>query len=316
MIMKRALTLLPLAAALAFTAPAAADDMRSALREGYGRIVFDWNQPVRYAAEVVGGTLLIQFERPVTGDVAKISQSLAAYVSGGRLSADRKTASFPLKPNITMRTFTVGQAVVVDLVTGLTPAQAAQARAQSVPPLTPTSLNPQAPTPSAPAAPVVGSGRAVTLRTGDHGDYFRLALDWPDKTTYRIERRGDRVAITFDTPASINVAQLNGRLPAANRPAAALIENGKLVLTIPQSAQFAVKDFATGNTIAIDLTQTPAAPGQTTPPPAAAQTPPPPAAKPPPRRRPPPRRSPPRARPPAPRPRPRRSPVITPNAPR
>lgn len=276
-------------AALLAATPAAADDMRSALREGYGRIVFDWNQPVRYAAEVVGGTLLIQFERPVTGDVAKITQSLAAYVSGGRLSADRKTASFPLKPNITMRTFTVGQAVVVDLVTGLTPQQAAQARAQSTPPLTPTSLNPQAPTPStaAPSAPVVGSGRAVTLRTGDHGDYFRLALDWPDKTTYRIERRGDRIAITFDTPASINVAQLNGRLPAANRPAAALIENGKLVLTLPQASQFAVRDFATGNTIAIDLTRTPAAPGQNppqasaqgTPPAPAEKAPPPPAAK-------------------------------------
>ena len=229
----RFLAFLPFAALLAFAGPAAADDMRSALREGYGRIVFDWNQPVRYAAEVVGGTLLIQFERPVTGDIAKLTQSLAAYVNGGRLSADRKTASFPLKPNVTMRTFTVGQAVVVDLVTGLTPQQ----RAQSTPPLTPTSLNPQAPTPATPAAPVVGSGRAVTLRTGDHGDYFRLALDWPDKTAYRIERRGDRIAITFDTPASINVAQLNGRLPAANRPAAALIENGKLALTIAKTAQ-------------------------------------------------------------------------------
>ena len=86
MIMKRTLSLLPLAALLAFSAPASADDMRSALREGYGRIVFDWNQPVRYAAEVVGGTLLIQFERPVTGDITKITQSLAAYVNGGRLS--------------------------------------------------------------------------------------------------------------------------------------------------------------------------------------------------------------------------------------
>ena len=281
---KQVLARISFAALLALTAPASADDMRSAQREGYGRIVFDWTQPVRYAAEVVGGTLLIQFERPVTGDIAKITQSMAAYVNGGRLSADRKTASFPLKPNITMRTFTVGQAVVVDLVAGLTPQQAAAARAQSVPPLTPTSLNPQAPTPSTPAAPVVGTGRAVGLRTGDHGDYFRLALDWPDKTAYRIERRGDRIAITFDTPASINVAQLNGRLPAANRPAAALIENGKLVLTIPQAAQFAVRDFATGNTIAIDLTRSPAAPGQNPPqagatPAPAEKAPPPPAAK-------------------------------------
>ncbi len=284
--MKTFIKTISLAAALAVAAPAFADDMRSAQREGYGRIVFDWTQPVRYAADVVGGTLIVQFERPITGNIATLTQSLAAYVNGGRLSADRKTASFPLKPNVTMRTFTVGQAVVVDLVTALTPQQAAAARAQSTPPLTPTSLNPQAPTPSTAgsAAPVVGTGRAVTLRTGDHGDYFRLALDWPDRSTYRVERRGDRVAITFDSPASINVAQLNARLPAANRPAAALIENGKLVLTIPQGAQFAVRDFATGNTIAIDLTRSPVVPGAAPnpTPPQASTTPPPPAAKAPP----------------------------------
>ncbi|MHB1205219.1 MAG: tetratricopeptide repeat protein, partial [Rhodospirillaceae bacterium] len=229
--MKSFVKIVSIAAALAFSGSALADDMRSAQRDGYGRMVFDWTNPVRYAADVVNGTLIVQFERPVTGDIAALSQSLAAYVGTGRLSADRKTASFPLKPNVTMRTFTVGQAVVVDLVGPLTPAQIAAARAQSTPPLTPTSLNPQAATPRPSAAPVVGTGRAVTTRTGDHGDYFRIALDWPDKSTYRVERRGDRVAITFDTPASINVAELNGRLPAANRPAAALIENGKLVLT-------------------------------------------------------------------------------------
>ena len=248
-------------------AQAHADDVRSAQRDGYGRIVFDWTAPVRYSADVVAGTLIIQFERPITGDVAAVAQALGAYVNAGRLSADKRTASFPLKANVTMRTFTVGQAVVVDLVGPQTQAQAQAPKAPPpqgqvrVPALTPTSIGPTGSTPRPTPAPVVGSGKPVVFRTGDHGDYFRVAFDWPEKTTYKVERRGERVAVIFDTPASIDVAQLNARMPAANRPAAAALEDGKLVITFAQGSQFAVKDFASGDTIAIDLITTPAAAG-------------------------------------------------------
>src|SRR5262249_7178575 len=151
------------------------------------------------------------------------------------------------KPNVTMRTFTVGSAVVFDLVS-----PAAPAAAGTVPPrgLTPVSVPPAAPTPPAGA-------QAVTVRSADHGDYFRLAFDWPQKTGYKVERRGDRVAIVFDAAANIDVNALNQRLPAANRPAAILTENGKTTITIPMATQLMAKDFASGNTIAVDLTNAP-----------------------------------------------------------
>jgi len=259
--------------------PAAqADNVRAAQKEGYGRLVFDWNQPIRYAAEILSGNLVVQFERPVTNDIAPVAQSLAPYVGAGRFSNDRRTVYFPIKPNVTMRTFTVGNAVVVDLV--------GPAPAQQPPVGQPRSIT--TPTPGAPQAvsPAV-AGRPITVRTGTHPDYFRIAFDWPTRTGYRVERRGERVAIMFDGTGNIDVAALNQKLPPVNRPAAVLQENGRTTVTIPLAAQLAVKDFASDNTIAIDLTNGPAtqAAAQTTAKPeptrrAQAAAPPPPTAKP------------------------------------
>lgn len=223
--------------ATASAIPALADGVRSAQRDGYGRLVFDWDAPVRYAAEVVNGTLVVQFERPVSSDVVPVTQALGPYVTGSRFSPDRKTLTFTLRPNITMRTFAVGSAVVVDLVSP-------QATATATP---------------APTPPPAGA-KTVDVRTGAHPDYFRVAFDWPNKTGYKIERRGDRVAVVFDGAAGIDIAALNQKLPAANRPAVLLQENGKSTITFPMAPQMLVKDFATGNTIAIDLTNTPTTP--------------------------------------------------------
>jgi len=271
-------------------APASADGVRAAQRDGYGRLVFDWDQPVRYAADVVNGALVMQFERPVTSDVAAVAQQLNPYITGSRFSADRKTLNLPLRPTITMRTFTVGSAVVVDLMTPQAQA-AASVAAQGAP----RTLTPVVQTPATSTQALAAAARPVAVRTGAHPDYSRVAFDWPQKTAYKIERRGDRVAVVFGAPAAIDIAALNLRLPAANRPAVILQENGNTTITFPLAPQFLAKDLATANTIAIDLTTQPV-PGATppqaqaaaakpapTPPPAVAKPAPPPpaAAKPP-----------------------------------
>ncbi len=228
-----------LAFALFSAAPALADAVRSAPREGYGRVVFEWDQPVRYSADVVDGNLVVQFERAVSGNVAGAAKELAAYVNAPRVSPDQRTIVFPLRPNVTMRTFTVGSAVVVDLV--LPPSQ------------TTAKAKPAAAKPTAPVA----AGNVV-VRTGQHPAYFRVAFDWPQRPAYTVERRGESVAVVFRGTGTINIASLNQRLPAANRGATVSTESGQTVVVIPHAAALAVNDLAAGNTIAIDLTNAPA----------------------------------------------------------
>jgi hypothetical protein len=258
--------------------PARADGVRAAQRDDYGRIVFDWVEPIRYSAAVVGGQLVVQFERPIVGDIAPVQQSLGPYVLGGQLSADRLTATFPLRPNVTMRTFTVGNAVVIDLTGG----QPTQAAAPPAPTATPAPAarptQPAAPRPAAntqanttPAAPAVPTSSRpqlalsapVPVRTGTHPDYFRIVFEWPTATGFRINRNGNRADIVFDAAAPIDVSGLRSRIPAASRDVTSTVENGRSVVSIPIPAGTELRNFTNGNNIVIDLVSSPQDPART-----------------------------------------------------
>jgi hypothetical protein len=229
---------------------AQADNIRAAERGDFGRLVFEWDDPVRYAAEVVGDTLVVQFERPVTTDIAESAQTLNTYVAGGRFAPDRRSIFLPLRAGVSMRTFTVRNAVVVDLVKG---EQAASAVASSTPAGAATS-------PTQLAAPSAVPGMpTIRVRTGQHPDYFRVAFDWPSQTAYRVERRGDALAVIFSGAAAVDAGALNQRLPVANRGAAVSRDGSDTVVTLPHSAQKPVRDFTSGNTIVVDLLETPTA---------------------------------------------------------
>ena len=68
-----------------------AASMRVVARDGYGRIVFDWPIPVLYTANIIAGQLVLQFDRPVTGNVQLAATGLGGYREEGRISPDRRT---------------------------------------------------------------------------------------------------------------------------------------------------------------------------------------------------------------------------------
>ena len=228
-----------------------ADNIRAAERGDFGRLVFDWDEPVRYAAEVVGDTLVVQFERPVLTDIAESTQTLNSYVTGGRFAPDRRSIFLPLRPGVSMRTFTVRNAVVVDLVGPENAAEAVSPVASSQSSAPSSAPRPLANASSEPGLPT------VPVRTGQHPDYFRMAFDWPSQTAYRVERRGDTLAVVFNDAAAIDAANVDQRLPDAHKGAAVSRSGSDTIFTFPFSSQKSVRDFTNGNTIVVDLLDTP-----------------------------------------------------------
>jgi len=266
--MNRFLPRLIIGVLIAFTlsvpAPLQAAGLRTATRDGYARLVFDWDSPVRYSADIVGGQLVMQFETAFTGNITAANQALSDYVSGpGQLSPDGRTLTFPLRPTITMRTFTVGNAVVIDLTAPTTPPPAAAAVPAKPAPAKPAAPAAPAAAPAQTAKPAPNNDPAMALqgalsstvavRSAAHPDFFRVALDWPGKTNYKVDRQADKTVVTFDRAAPINLDALNRQLPAALRPATMTLDNGHTVLTLPVASDGQVHDFSTGNTIAFDL---------------------------------------------------------------
>jgi len=147
-----------LASLVLFTAPSVyADTIRFGLHPGYGRIAFDWDMPVVYSASIVGDNLVVQFARPLTTDISPAVSRLKPYVTGVRLEDGGRTAYFTLRQNVTMKTFTLRNVVVVDLSTA---AGFGEPRMTALPP--PVQAPPPAPTqaPVAVAPPPVMPAQA------------------------------------------------------------------------------------------------------------------------------------------------------------
>lgn len=215
----------------------AATAVRAAAHDGYGRIVFDWDQPVRYDVEVAAGNLIISFDRPLESDAGRVPSALTSYVSGARLSPDRRTVTLPLKGSFTPRSFTIGTSVVVDLMGGPAVATA----------------------PAAPAAPAAAAPRpapqvaALPVRTGEHPGFFRVVFDWTRPVGYKVLSNGENAVVTFDKAARVDVDALRAAMPEELRDVAAVSEDGSLRVTVPLPQEGRVRHFTSGTKVVLDL---------------------------------------------------------------
>ncbi|MEQ9445921.1 MAG: tetratricopeptide repeat protein [Rhodospirillaceae bacterium] len=234
--------------------PVLSAPMRVAERDGYGRIVFDWPAPVRYSANVIGGQLVLQFDRPITGDVSAAAAALPGYLNAGRISPDRLTASFPLTNTFEMRSLVVGTAVVIDLF-GAAPVSPAPVVSPSTPPETAQSAGGGASQPATsstiqaqPTGPV-----SINLRTGRHPDYTRIVFDLPSTVPYSVRRDGDRTALVIQRPSSLTLEALRRGLPVELRSATLSISSGATNVNLPIPADQEIRHFVNGNSIVVDL---------------------------------------------------------------
>ncbi|WP_413207040.1 tetratricopeptide repeat protein [Rhodospirillum sp. A1_3_36] len=211
---------------------AGAQEVRAGQHDGYGRLVFDFPGPVTYTADILGGALMVQFDRPMNADLSNVPQALDRYLSGARVSSNRMVATFPLKGDYRLRAMTIGDDVVLDL---LDPPGAA---------ITQSTL--PKPKPSA-SSPRVG------VRSGEHDGYFRVVFDWPREVPYTVDGGRDKVGIRFKAPGRINLGPLNADLPDGMKGAAAKSSANGLVVTLPVPPGGSFRHFRSGNSVAVDL---------------------------------------------------------------
>lgn len=210
--------------------------LRVAERDGYGRIVFDWPTPVRFAANVIGGQLVLQFDQPVTGDISAAANELSGYVQAGRVSPDRRTVTFPLTNAFQMRAITVGNAVVVDLF-GAAPVGVSS---------TPTVATPE-------QSQVQMTRVPVTVRTGRHPDYTRVVFDWPSSVPYTVSQQDDRTTIIFERPSTLSIDAMRRGLPVELRAAGLDASETRTTVTLPIPADREIRHFVNGDSIVVDL---------------------------------------------------------------
>lgn len=219
---------------------------RGAAHDTFGRMVFDWDGPLQWSAEVVNGQLVTRFEKPIAGDPTALLKPLSKYLKGVTLSPDRRMATFSLAVPVQVKSFVTGTSTVIDLT-----------EAKGAPPPAAAPPAPPAITPAKVAAAPGVPATDLMVRGGEHNGFNRLVFDWPKPVGYTVTGQGGQVVIAFDQPANVNVTSLEAALPADVRFLEARPQ-GKgtaLVLSVPPG--MATKHFTSGAKVAVDLLRPP-----------------------------------------------------------
>ncbi|HLO76984.1 MAG TPA: hypothetical protein VK196_11080, partial [Magnetospirillum sp.] len=213
---------------------------RGAAHDNFGRMVFDWDGPVQWSAEVVNGQLVTRFEKPIAGDPKALLKPLSKYLKGVTLSADRRMATFSLAVPVQVKSFVTGTSTVIDLTEAKTPPPPPPAPAAPIPPS--ASTPPPAKVAPAPGVPATD----LTVRGGEHDGFNRLVFDWPKPVGYTVTAQGGQVVIAFDRPANVNVTSLEAALPADVRFVEAHPQGKGTALVLAVPPGMGTKHFVSG----------------------------------------------------------------------
>ncbi|HTZ79134.1 MAG TPA: hypothetical protein VMC10_14555 [Stellaceae bacterium] len=166
-----AVVLLTAALGLGPAEAAEAVKTRAAVHETYARIAFDWPAPVKYDAHVDGTTLTVHFDRPLATKLDQISRYLGAYLTHVAIDAGGTTLTGTLSRPVSLKTFTEGNTIAIDLVDAKPAAAKPAARAET--PAAQTAAAPASPSPTIPepapaaapaaAKPAAPAGRPMVL---------------------------------------------------------------------------------------------------------------------------------------------------------
>tara|TARA_R110000787_G_scaffold26952_2_gene75076 strand:+ start:10769 stop:14437 length:3669 start_codon:yes stop_codon:yes gene_type:complete len=195
-------------------------------KDGIGRLVFNWESAPEFSVEVEDGYLYIRFTTPFDTDLTAASSALERFVGPGEFLEGMQSVRFPLKGDIIFASQKKGTAVILELrKTGAYKSEASAPNAVS-----------------------------VRLRAGDHPDFSRIVFDWPSANVgYSSRTAGDKLMITFDGLAKINLGVLNNDPLAFAKAAIMTTSGGKTEITIDLPPNSSASSFRNEKSIVFDI---------------------------------------------------------------
>jgi hypothetical protein len=195
-------------------------------KENIGRLVFNWDEAPEFIAEQEEGYLYIRFTKPFDTDLSAASRELARYIGAGEVLEGKQSVRFPIKGEVRVASRLAGSAVIVEL-------EKVAAKADEK---------------------VASGGVPVRLRAGDHPDFSRLVFDWPTaKTGYSSRTSDNKLIITFDALAAIDVKAFNNDPLTFAKSVSLANSGGKTVVSIEVAPGSAASSFRNEKSIVFDI---------------------------------------------------------------
>jgi hypothetical protein len=201
-------------------------EIRSGAHAEYGRLVFQWPESSGFDARIEGQQLRVRFDRSFDADFGPALRTLRAYISNATHEPDSTTVQFDLTEPFGLRSGHYDTSVVLDLLR----------------------VNAAGPAPST-------EQRAGTpgVRVGEHSDFTRVVFDWAENVNYNVQRRGERLTVSFGTPGAPDLSRFERAPPRLIKSAVSRKTEVGLAVVFAVDAGTSERHFRDGNRVVVDI---------------------------------------------------------------
>jgi tetratricopeptide (TPR) repeat protein len=204
--------------------------IRAWAHPGFGRIVFEWPNPVTFKTATTGNQLSIAFARPITGSYRSVARQLSSYITSSATSENGAETVLTLKPGVFLRSASAaGRTVIVDL---LSKSSSASAK---------------------PATPSKNAGPAVAVRYGVHANYTRVVFDWSQNVDYAVDNKDGKASIVFKRSNPVNLSAITRNLPARITAATTQTRSGEAHVQLALTPGVRLRHFRSGTKVVVDI---------------------------------------------------------------
>lgn len=231
----------------------AADEGAGRTEEGFGRIVFTFDELPAYEVRTSTGVVAVLFDRPVDLDAAEIVDGLPSYLTAGRLDPDRRGIRFALAQSVSVNQMEAGRMVFIDLLPATWRGGPPPLPESAIEELKRLAQVEQARREAEEREAAIRNAPNVDLRVFRQPTFTRFAFVWQDDIDAVISRDGRKVDVAFSRYGRILDGRAKSQLPeyvldvVADAGAAGSITR----FVVEPTAD--VRGFSEGNTYIVDV---------------------------------------------------------------
>tara|TARA_Y100000591_G_scaffold314061_1_gene320216 strand:- start:28272 stop:31604 length:3333 start_codon:yes stop_codon:yes gene_type:complete len=203
----------------------------------FSRLVFNWQSPVEYQAEIQGKELTIRFDRPGLFEIEKIKNLLPKVVNSSSYNSKNTEIKIILNNNYEIKT-TANESSVIFEIQQLENSE--NIKEISVPKIDKE-------------LPQFKETSGIRVRLGKHEKYSRIVFDWNDKVKYKLEKNLDTVIVRFSQKVKFTFPRNYKNIVSYIYNISQEIDGNESLIKIKTSDEIKIRDFVNNKSVVIDL---------------------------------------------------------------
>lgn len=170
--------------------------------DNFARIVFEFESPVEYNAEIKDDYLELRFSSPVSYDLSYFLENLKGYIKSVDVSQNYKVIYIGLKKNYVLRSFDNNNAIYIDLL-------------------------------GEPFKQIEKNSRYLNVNTEIYEGFCRFTISDDEPIFYKLEKQKEQTKIIIKTNKDIDFQSLIAKLPEDLKKTKIISGENEITISIP-----------------------------------------------------------------------------------